>query len=268
MRMSTTATIKALLCSFVGVAALTSVACSGGTAGVGGADGAGAGDGNGGAGSADPGALDGGRDAGPGASGGDGGLAGEGGSGGGGGGGGHDDGGAGGASGTAVFGQVDGQSLTAASSIMTNAFSASGALRNWSLLIDDGPRTCERVQSGYARANGNGLGLRVFLSNPDAPSSAVQPGVYPLGFTVSSPVGTFQVTADYWRSDVNCDNTVPVEDQTGASGTITIDTLTATHTSGRFDVHFASGGRLSGTFDTDACDISGAPATTICRPWP
>ena len=86
--------------------------------------------------------------------------------------------------------------------------------------------------------------------------TGIAPGAYAIGATGSDGPNVY-MHAGVLGAD--CQSPMSGDDQTDATnGTVTIKTLSDALVEGSFDVRFANGDHVTGTFSSDVCDVSNA----------
>ena len=135
-----------------------------------------------------------------------------------------------------AIGVVSTQTQTVGTSTVTTALVG--------VAITNKANVCEIAQAHHVPANATILSLSV-----TKPGNAIAPGTYTLG---SNGLSNTFVGAEYTQYGASCATS---HDELGATGTITLTTVSASAVQGTFDVTMANGDHLTGSFDAPVCSL-------------
>lgn len=127
------------------------------------------------------------------------------------------------------------------------------------------PAACMWARENRVPANGWGLAIVIYRSTystrlplPLVPGTYPIPGLLDPGMNVFNQVGVVLV-----RLDEYCRTSLGSVNATG--GRVTISTVTETGVTGSYDVTFADGDRLTGTFDVPECSLPSPRPARVCQ---
>jgi hypothetical protein len=129
--------------------------------------------------------------------------------------------------------------------------------------ITNKPGTCSLLQQGANVANTAGLSL-VVVAGAAGSTPTIASGQYLITAepSVDAATSTTMVAnATYETSDGACNGT----STKATSGFITLSEVTSAMVSGRYDVTFATGDHLSGTFTAPICSVDPNVTKTACQ---
>ncbi len=166
-----------------------------------------------------------------------------------------------------VSGTFAGQTVPSADSA---AFTGSaGSTAFLSEVISNSAGVCSVAGQHVVKSSSTRLQLLIVTSSQTEVGS-IGPGRYAItnGEPAKDAAGTVvSVSADYNTLDANCRPTIAGTASAASSGTITVDSLTASRASGSFDLRFANGDHLVGSFGSPLCAAAApTPAPALATP--
>lgn len=166
---------------------------------------------------------------------------------------------------TSIEGTIDGKTFAATSAIVGSSWSPQGG-GTWLILTDvDDP--CQALKDNKRQKNTSTVFIILQEKSGGTVTSGTKAGEYKVSSATDTPDGlSATVSADQF--DASCASTLPdLNKKTGNSGTITVDAEIKDNSgaSGTLSIDFPGGSKLTGEFDAEHCDgtvnlAAGAPA--------
>lgn len=161
---------------------------------------------------------------------------------------------------SSVNGTIDGGSVTVTSS----AFGVAGWYPFMLIELTSGsPDLCTQYTGDYHVPNTQVVDIDLFAWDAASKSSTPlsSPGTYSVVSGTAMPSGNY-AAFQYQLSNANC---AAASFEQGTSGTVQLDTSSATTMSGTFDVRLTSGDHVTGTFNAAHCPAISTVTTLNCK---
>lgn len=162
-----------------------------------------------------------------------------------------------------VSGTVAGASLTVNDAILIEA--TSNGMSFGTVLLSDATAVCDKVTRNVEPKGGTALGF-MLVNVSETGSGPLTAGTYNIVSGNGTPKG-LSAQAFFVKSAADsCADTIAEGKGVAQSGTITVDTYdSASGAKGSFALNFASGDKISGTFDAAKCAAIPSETASTCE---